>query len=51
VGPIQSCSGAAKDCLGQGGAVTGKPKKLLGAYNKCAAKAIAGKTCKATCGQ
>jgi hypothetical protein len=51
---LQSCTGAAKDCIGNAlsvSSLTGKPQKLYGAYVKCITKASAGKACKAQCSQ
>jgi hypothetical protein len=52
VDAIHSCGSdkGASACIGSGSTPTGaKPKKLLGAYTKCAAKATSGKACKASC--
>ncbi|HEX8791441.1 MAG TPA: hypothetical protein VF765_10865 [Polyangiaceae bacterium] len=52
VDAIHSCGSdkGASACIGSGTTPTGaKPKKLLGAYTKCAAKATSGKACKASC--
>jgi hypothetical protein len=51
---LQSCTGAAKDCVGNAmdvSSLTDKPKKLYGAYVKCLTKALASKACKAQCSQ
>jgi hypothetical protein len=51
VDAIHSCGSdkGASACIGSGSTPTGaKPKKLLGAYAKCASKA-ASKACKASC--
>ncbi|HTQ46906.1 MAG TPA: hypothetical protein VMI75_29330 [Polyangiaceae bacterium] len=52
VDAIHSCGSdkGASACIGSGSTPTGaKPKKLLGAYAKCATKASSGKACKASC--
>jgi hypothetical protein len=52
VDAIHSCGSdkGASACIGSGSTPTGaKPKKLLGAYTKCASKATSGKACKASC--
>lgn len=52
VDAIHSCGSdkGASACIGSGSTPTGaKPKKLLGAYTKCATKASSGKACKASC--
>jgi hypothetical protein len=52
VDAIHSCGSdkGASACIGSGSTPTGaKPKKLLGAYAKCATKASSSKACKASC--
>jgi len=52
VDAIHSCGSdkGASACIGSGSTPTGaKPKKLLGAYAKCASKAATSKACKASC--
>lgn len=52
VDAIHSCGSdkGASACIGSGSTPTGaKPKKLLGAYAKCATKASTSKACKASC--
>jgi len=52
VDAIHSCGSdkGASSCIGSGSTPTGaKPKKLLGAYAKCASKAATSKACKASC--
>jgi hypothetical protein len=52
VDAIHSCGSdkGASACIGSGSTPTGaKPKKLLGAYAKCASKAASSKACKASC--
>lgn len=52
VDAIHSCGSdkGASACIGSGSTPTSaKPKKLLGAYTKCATKATTGKACKASC--
>jgi hypothetical protein len=52
VDAIHSCGSdkGAAACVGSGSTPTGaKPKKLLGAYAKCATKAASSKACKASC--
>ncbi len=52
VDAIHSCGSdkGASACIGSGSTPTGaKPKKLLGAYTKCATKAATNKACKASC--
>jgi hypothetical protein len=47
---IHGCSSGAASCISGATAPTGaKPKKLAGAFEACAKKALAGKTCKAKC--
>lgn len=52
VDAIHSCGSdkGASACIGSGSTPTSaKPKKLLGAYTKCATKASTSKACKASC--
>lgn len=52
VDAIHSCGSdkGASACIGSGSTPTSaKPKKLLGAYTKCATKATTSKACKASC--
>jgi hypothetical protein len=52
VDAVHSCGSdkGASACIGSGSTPTGaKPKKLLGAYAKCASKAATSKACKASC--